>query len=75
MGIWRLSLENKFWTIYEQQSEDTTQKIVLAKSEGCSCARELSVAFLFSIHVLVYNFFPPSCRLMYEKLKTQLKAS
>ena len=56
MGIWReiISLENKFWTIYEQQSLNTRQKIVLTKFEGCSCAGKRSVAFfLFSIHLSI----------------------
>ena len=50
-GIWRqiISLENNFWTNYEQQSQRTRQKIVLTKFEGWSCVRERSVAFLFSI--------------------------
>ena len=29
---------------------------------------------IFNFHTFVYNFFPPTCRQMYEKLKTRLNA-
>ena len=73
MGIWQqiISLDNKFWTIYEQQSYDTRQKTILNKFKGWSCARKHSVAFLI-FHTFVYTFF--SCQLAGKvwKLKTWL---
>ena len=46
---------------------DTRQKFLFTKFEGCSWARKHSVAFLM-FHTFAYNVFPTNCINLWKKI-------